>query len=188
VGRRLTRPGGTVGRSRSTVVATCPSNVVTPFLEIGNPDTPTRLGPRLCWCARMAADSVHRSSERSVGVMCRMSAAEREELKHLAHAADAAFRPTSSVRCSGEQELRISRADGRSEVDDHRAPSVCRHPETFDSQKLRAATRRRSFSTRAWFVPAPFTALPLASSRTTEGGVVLGTAVGSSGWLLDAAS
>ena len=42
------------------------------------------------WCAcmaRMAADNANRSAERSVGVMCRMSAAEREELKHRAHAA-----------------------------------------------------------------------------------------------------
>ena len=36
---------------------------------------------------RMAADNADRSTERSVGVMCRMSPAEREELKHLAHAA-----------------------------------------------------------------------------------------------------
>ena len=37
--------------------------------------------------ARMAADNANRSAERSVGVMCRMSPADREELKHLAHAA-----------------------------------------------------------------------------------------------------
>jgi len=46
--------------------------------------------PRSDWCAcmtRMAADNANRSTERSVGVMCRMSPAEREELKHRAYAA-----------------------------------------------------------------------------------------------------
>ena len=35
----------------------------------------------------MAADNVNRSARRSVGVMCRMTPGEREELKLLAHAA-----------------------------------------------------------------------------------------------------
>jgi len=38
--------------------------------------------------AGMAADNADRSTARSVGVMCRMSPAEREELKHLARAAE----------------------------------------------------------------------------------------------------
>jgi hypothetical protein len=50
--------------------------------------------------ARMAADNAHRSSERSVGVMCRMSAAEREELKHLAHAAGCSVQTYIMRRCS----------------------------------------------------------------------------------------
>jgi len=35
----------------------------------------------------MAADNANRSTERSVAVMCRMSATERDELKRRAHAA-----------------------------------------------------------------------------------------------------
>lgn len=35
----------------------------------------------------MAADNANRSNERSVAVMCRMSATERDELKRRAHAA-----------------------------------------------------------------------------------------------------
>jgi len=75
----------------STVVAGAHKVVAPVFVSrVGNLDTPHRLDPRTCWCACitcMAADNANRSTERSVGVMCRMSAAEREELKYLAQAA-----------------------------------------------------------------------------------------------------
>jgi hypothetical protein len=98
---------------------------------VGNPDTPNRLEPQLCWCAcmaRMAADNAHRSSERSVGVMCRMSAAEREELKHLAHAAGCSVQTSIMRAVFGRTEVQDLARGRPIGVGDNRAPSLGQHP------------------------------------------------------------
>ena len=102
------------------------------FSGIGNPDTPSRLESQLCWCAcmaRMAADNAHRSSERSVGVMCRMSAAEREELKHLDHAAGCSVQTYIMRAVFGRTEVQDLPRGRRIGVGDNRAPSLGQHPD-----------------------------------------------------------
>jgi hypothetical protein len=100
--------------------------------RVGNQDTPNRLEPRLSLCAcmaRMAADNAHRSSERSVGVMCRMSAAEREELKHLAHAAGCSVQTYIMSAVFGRTEVRDLPRGRPTGAGDNRPPSLGQRPD-----------------------------------------------------------